>query len=126
MVEHRDTHDLGPSTSVARALAAAMKRRYGKGPLSARGHFIEDDILVVVMRDPATAAERSMAEAGRERDAREFRLAFQNAYEGEIKGIAEEHIGRKVATYHSQIVFDPDLLFEIFIFESSEVSSGST
>ncbi len=69
-----------------------------------------------------------MAEAGREADAREFRLAFQDAYEGELKGIAEEHIGRKVATYHSQIVFDPDLLFEIFVFESSESesSSGST
>ncbi len=97
-----------------------MKRRYGKGPLSARAHFIEDDILVVVMREPATAAERSMVEAGRERDAREFRLAFQDAYEGELTGIAEEHIGRKVATYHSQIVFDPDLLFEIFVFESSD------
>ena len=97
-----------------------MKRRYGKGPLSARGHFIEDDILVVVMRDPATAAERSMAEAGREREAREFRLAFQDAYAGELKKIAEEHIGRKVATYHRQIVFDPDIVFEIFVFEKDD------
>ncbi len=93
-----------------------MKSYYGKGPVSARAHFVEKDVLVVVMREPATTAERSMAEQGREGDARDFRLAFEDQFSEEITGIVEEITGRKVATYHSQIVFDPDLLFEIFVF----------
>ena len=64
MAEGRDAPTIGPETSVVRALVAAVKRCYGKGAVSARGHFIEDDIFVVVMREPATTAERSMAEAG--------------------------------------------------------------
>jgi uncharacterized protein YbcI len=103
--------------TVARALVAAVKKYYGKGPVSARAHFIEEDILVVVMRDPATTAESAMVKAGREEDARRFRLAFQNEYAGELRGIVEGATGRRVANYHSQIMFNPDLLFEMFVFE---------
>lgn len=106
--------DVAPA--IARGLTSAMKAHYGKGPVSAKAHFVEDDVLVVVMRDPATTAERSMAREGRQSDARDFRLAFEEEFADEIKGVVEEHTGRKVATYHSQIVFDPDLLFEIFVF----------
>ena len=112
-----ETHEPDVATTIARALTSAMKSYYGKGPVSARAHFVEDDILLAVMRDPATTAERSMASQGRARDAREFRLAFEDQFSEELTGIVEKHTGRKVATYHSQIVFDPDLLFEIFVFE---------
>ena len=102
--------------AIARGLTSAMKAHYGKGPVSAKAHFVEDDVLVVVMRDPATTAERSMAREGREGEARDFRLAFEDQFSEEITGVVEKLTGRKVATYHSQIVFDPDLLFEIFVF----------
>ncbi len=105
--------------ALVRGLVAAVKEHYGKGPDSARAHFIEEDILVVVMRQPATTAERTMVSAGREDDARSFRLAFQDEYGQHLRSIVEEITGRKVATYHSQIMFDPDVLFEIFVFDPS-------
>jgi uncharacterized protein YbcI len=114
--DREDAKEVSLTTSLARALGAAMKKFYGKGPVSSKAHFIEDDILVVVMREPTTTAEQSMAKAGREGDARDFRLAFEDEYAGEINKLVEELTGRKVATYHSQIVFDPDVLFEIFVF----------
>jgi uncharacterized protein YbcI len=101
---------------IARALTMAVKTHYGRGPVSARAHMVEDDVLVVVMRGGATTAEKSMVKEGREGEARDFRLAFQDAYSAEIRGVVEQVTGRGVATYHSQIVFDPDLLFEIFVF----------
>jgi uncharacterized protein YbcI len=112
--------------TVARALVSAVKKYYGKGPVSARAHFVEEDILVVVMRDPATTAESAMVRAGREEDARRFRLAFQDEYAGELRGIVEVATGRRVATYHSQIMFNPDLLFEIFVFEPEEPRAAGT
>lgn len=118
-------HEPGPLALLTRGLVAAMKRRYGKGPVSARAHLIERDVLVVVMRGAATSAERSMAAAGRESEARAFRLAFQDAYESEIRSLVEEHLARRVATYHSQIVFDPDLLFEIFVLDRRD-ADGKT
>ena len=101
---------------VARALTTAVKTHYGRGPISARAHMVEPDVLVVVMRGGATTAEKSMVKEGREDDARAFRLAFQDAYGTEIRGLVEQIIGREVGSYHSQIVFDPDVLFEIFVF----------
>ena len=102
--------------AVAGGLAAAVKKYYGKGPVSAKAHFLEGDILVVVMREPATTAESSLVKAGQPEKARDFRLAFQNEYAEELKSIVERETGRKVATYHSQIMFNPDMLFEIFVF----------
>ena len=102
---------------VSRSLVAAVKKYYGKGPEVARAHFVEDDVLIVVRREPTTTAESTMVAAGKEEDARNFRLAFQNEYAEELCGIVEEATGRKVATYHSQIMFKPDMLFEIFVFE---------
>ena len=104
--------------AVANGLAAAVKKYYGKGPVSAKAHFLEGDVLVVVMREPATTAESSLVKAGRPEKARDFRLAFQNEYADELKAIVEQETGRKVATYHSQIMFNPDMLFEIFVFAS--------
>jgi uncharacterized protein YbcI len=112
-----NTDSASVSRDVARALGAAIKKYYGKGPVSSKAHFVEDDILIVVMREPATTAEAAMVKAGRENEARDFRLAFQNEYGGELRGIVETLTGRKIATYHSQIMFEPDVLFEIFVFE---------
>ena len=122
--ERSENEEIDLHTAIARALGVSMKRFYGKGPVSTRAHFLEDDLLVVVMREPTTTAERSMAKAGRESDAREFRLAFQDEYSEEINKVVEELTGRKIATYHSQIVFDPDILFEVFVFERAAPSEA--
>ena len=92
-----------------------------RGPTSAKAHFIEDDVLVVVMREPATTAERAMAPAaGREEEAARLPARVPERLRGRVAGGSiEAATGRKVATYHSQILFDPDMLFEIFVFESS-------
>jgi uncharacterized protein YbcI len=108
---------------VARALTTAVKTHYGRGPVSSRAHMVEEDVLVVVMRGGATTAEKSMVREGREDDARQFRLAFQDAYGTQIRGIVENITGRTVGSYHSQILFEPDVLFEIFVFSESRGSS---
>jgi uncharacterized protein YbcI len=102
---------------IARGLTMAVKTHYGRGPISAKAHMVEEDVLVVIMRGGATTAEKSMVKEGREDEARRFRLSFQDAYGTEIRGLVEKVTGRSIATYHSQIVFDPDLLFEIFVFD---------
>ena len=108
---------------IARALTTAVKTHYGRGPVSSRAHMVEEDVLIVVMRGGATTAEKSMVREGREDDARAFRLAFQDAYGTQIRGIVENLTGRTVGSYHSQILFEPDVLFEMFVLSEDRGSS---
>ena len=64
-----------------------------------------------------TRNEETLLAAGEEEMVRAYRLRYQAAVADEYKGCIEHLTGRKVATYHSQIVFDPTRAFEIFVLE---------
>ena len=55
---------------------------------------------------------------------REYRLRFQEAVADTITAAIEEVTGRKVLAYHSQIVFDPDRAFEIFVLDEPPPRNG--
>ena len=50
---------------------------------------------------------------------RQFRLRFQEVVEASATAAVERVTGRKVVGYHSQIVFDPDRAFEIFVLDEA-------
>jgi len=101
---------------ISRALVAAKKEFYGKGPEHSRAYMVED-LLFVVMRGGVTPAEQTMLDAGQKDAVREFRQRFQNEMTGHLTGTIEQLTGRKVINYQSQILFDPDIVIEIFVFE---------
>jgi uncharacterized protein YbcI len=111
-----DREGVGLNASVSRAIVAEMKTFFGKGPESAKSHFV-DDLLFVVMRGGLTTAEDTMLEAGQKDLVREFRLKFEEEMRDRLTGIVEDLTGRKVVTYQSQILFDPDIAIEIFVFD---------
>jgi hypothetical protein len=45
------------------------------------------------------------------------RLTFQEAMADSFKGVVESALGRRVASYHSQILIDPDVGIEFFLLE---------
>ena len=93
-----------------------MKRYYGKGPVEAKSYLV-DDLLFVVMRGVVTTAEGTMIEAGQEDAVRGFRQRFENEMTGRLTEAVERLTGGKVINYQSQIMFDPDMLIEIFVFD---------
>lgn len=101
---------------LSRALVAAKKEYFGKGPEHCRAYMVED-LLFVVMRGGITTAEETMLEAGQKDAVREFRQRFQNEMTGHLTGAVEQLTGRKVINYQSQILFDPDIVIEMFVFE---------
>jgi len=48
---------------------------------------------------------------------RQYRLRFQEVVAEELTSAVEQVTGRKVLTYHSQLVFHPSRLFEIFLLD---------
>ncbi len=98
-------------------MVRAQKRFFGKGPTEAKSYML-DDLLIIVMRGGLTTAERTMLEFGQPDQVRQFRQLFANEMTERLTDMIEELTGRKVLTYQSQIMFDPDLVVEMFVFDS--------
>ncbi|MDP9262356.1 MAG: DUF2294 domain-containing protein [Actinomycetota bacterium] len=109
-----------PGQSVLSRISTEMvrlqKQYFGKGPERAKSYMV-DDLLFIVMRGGVTTAEQTMLDSDQENLVRNFRQQFENELSARLIGMVEEVTGRKVVNYQSQIVFDPDIVFEIFIFD---------
>jgi len=78
-----------------------------------------DDLLLIVMRGGMTRAERTMLDFGRQDLVRDFRQSFENEMTQNLTGKIEQLTGRKVLTYQSQILFEPDIVAELFVFDKA-------
>jgi uncharacterized protein YbcI len=109
-----------PGGSIRAALANAMvgmkKQFYGRGPTAAKA-WILDDYVVVALEGGLTRNEETLLADGKEALVRQYRLSFQETMGDVLMSSVAEITGRRVLTYHSQIVFDPTRTFEIFVLE---------
>jgi uncharacterized protein YbcI len=90
---------------------------YGRGPTRAKSYMLDDELLVTVVRDTMTTVERTLAEGGHEDQVRGVRLTFQEAMADSFKGVVEKTLGRRVVSYHSQLLPDVDIGFELFVLD---------
>lgn len=102
---------------IANGMARAQKEFFGKGPNHAKAYML-DDMLFIVMRGSLTTAEQTMLDFGEVDQVRQFRQLFENRMTERLTGMIEDLTGRKVLTYQSQIMFDPDVVVEMFMFDS--------
>jgi uncharacterized protein YbcI len=101
---------------ISNAMVGLKKQLYGKGPVKAKT-FINDNIVFVVLEGGLTKNEETLVAAGEERMVRQYRLRFQEVVANTGHEVIERLTGCKVLTYHSQIVFNPDRAFEIFVLD---------
>jgi uncharacterized protein YbcI len=102
--------------AIANAMVAMKKQHYGRGPTAAKA-WILDDYVFVALEGGLTRNEETLLADGKADLVRTYRLAFQETVSEVATGAVAELTGRKVLTYHSQIVFDPARTFEIFVLE---------
>ena len=109
--------------SVRAALANAMvgmkKQFYGRGPEAAKA-WILDDYVFVALEGGLTRNEETLLADGKADMVRTFRLSFQETMTEVVTQAVAEITGRRVLTYHSQIVFDPVRTFEVFVLEPQQ------
>ena len=116
--EDREEHGQGLLARLSNEMVRAQKQFFGKGPTEAKSYML-DDLLLIVMRGGLTTAEKTMLEFGQPDQVRQFRQLFENEMTGRLTAMVERLTGRKVATYQSQIMFDPDLVVEMFVFDAA-------
>jgi uncharacterized protein YbcI len=102
--------------AISNALVGIKKQLYGKGPVKAKT-YINDNYVFSVLEGGLTRNEETLLAAGEHRLVREYRLRFQESVSPTITTAIEEVTKRKVLAYHSQIVFEPDRAFEIFVLD---------
>jgi uncharacterized protein YbcI len=120
-----DQRDRPPSVraEVSNAMVGLKKDFYGKGPTKAKT-FFNDNYVFCVMEGGLTRNEQTLIERGHEDLVRTYRLRFQEAMEGPTVEAIQRITGRSVIGYHSQIVFNPERVFEIFVLDRPVEESG--
>src|SRR3954469_19953708 len=102
------------SARISQVVVAAMKDLYGRGPVHAKTYLC-DEYIFCTMSGGFTRDEETMIRAGEHEAVRSYRLTFQRVIAPELIRRVEEVVKRKVTGYHSQVLFDPDRLIEIFL-----------
>jgi uncharacterized protein YbcI len=105
---------------ITNGIVGLFSKYYGRGPTRAKSYVLDDDYVVTVLRDTLTSVERTLAEHGHADQVRSVRLTFQEAMKDEFEGVVERALGRKVLAYHSQLLIDADIGFELFVLEGED------
>jgi len=100
--------------ALANAIVRIVHEHWGKGPSRATAH-LEDDFVFCVLEEPLTTVERTLVDGGETDLVRELRLEFHEVVGDQLAERVKALTGRPVAASHCQIVFDPDILFQIFV-----------
>src|SRR5687767_6273083 len=108
---------------ISNAMVGLKKDFYGKGPTKAKT-FLNDNYVFCVMEGGLTRNEETLIERGHEDLVRTYRLRFQEAMEEPTVEAIQRITGRSVIGYHSQIVFNPERAFEIFVLDRPVEESG--
>jgi uncharacterized protein YbcI len=95
-----------------------MKDLYGRGPTHAKTYFC-DEYVFCVTSGGLTRDEETMMRGGEHEAVRTYRLRFQAVIAPELIRRVEDVLNRKVVSYHSQVLFDPDRLVEMFVLDPS-------
>lgn len=102
--------------ALANAMVGMQKEYYGRGPSAAKA-WVLDDYVFVAMEGGLTRNEQTLLADGKRDEIRAFRLSFQESVRDKVLAAVSELTGRRALDYHSQIVFDPVRVFEIFVLE---------
>ena len=110
--------------AITNVVVGLKKEFYGKGPTKAKT-FINENYVFCVMAGGLTRNEETLLAHGEHDLVRAYRLRFQEVMSEPTVRAIERVTGRTVIGYHSQIVFDPEHAFEIFVLDAAPDSTGA-
>jgi len=114
-VNEGDQKGLGEiRATISKQMVRLQAEYYGKGPTKAKTYIV-DDLVVVVLEESFTRAEKTLVDRG-ERDAiQQIRRRFQQQMSDDFTSIVEQATGRKVRAFLSETEIDQDISVELFL-----------
>ena len=106
-------------SAISQAIVRIHAEHYGKGATQAKT-YVWENLVVTVLRDVLTVAERTLIDLGRADTVREVRTTFQYNLEPTFRAAVERLTGRRVQSFMSQV--DPlrGLGIEVFVLEPAD------
>ena len=104
--QHEQSHDGTGQSELARIsteMVRIYKDQFGRGPTGARSYRCGEDLLICVLEDTLTPAERNLVSLGEHERLREMRMVVQYASLEEFCEPVERITGRVVRSFVSGI-----------------------
>jgi uncharacterized protein YbcI len=113
------------ASKISTRVVALFKEYTGRGPTKCRT-TIRDNLVVCVLEDTLTKAERKLADHGKGETVRSLRRDVQDTMEDDLRGVVESLTGRRVVAFMSANHIEPDYMAEVFVLEGggAEASDG--
>lgn len=111
------------SAAISNAVVKLLHEYTGRGPTRART-ILRDEVVVVILRNTLTKAERKLADDGEPGTVQNMRSRIQGTMREDLCNAVEEHTGRHVIAFMSANHLDPDMAAEIFILEPAETDQS--
>ncbi len=102
------------NAAVTSAIVGIQTEYLGRGPKSA-STFHYGHVLVTLMHDVLTPAEKSLTRGSHADAVDHIRQLFQKTMEADFREAVERLTGRKVLAFISGNAIEPDLAAELFI-----------
>jgi uncharacterized protein YbcI len=99
---------------ISREIVRLQAEYYGKGPTKAKTYLF-DDLVVVVLEETFTRAEKTLAQRGEGEAIQHIRRRFQQQMAENFVGIVEQATGRKVRAFLSETDIAEDVSVETFL-----------
>jgi len=121
--------DPSPDLRDARALISnkmvqLYSEYYGRGPTKAKT-YVSDDLVVCVLEETFTRAERTLVDRGEREAVQTIRRRFQQHMADEFKAIVEQATGRVVRSFLSETDLDADVSVEMFLLADERTDMSS-
>ena len=107
---------------ISSGIVSLFKEYYGRGPERAKT-YIQDDLVVVIMRGGFTRVEQTLLEAGHGDAVIHQRVPCQEVMRERFSEIIESETGRSVVAFRSGSHQDADVLAELFVLGPSDPTS---
>ena len=109
---------------IATGFVQLHSKYYGRGPTKARV-FADGDVVVVVLEETFTPAERTLIDQGQAGGIQEIRRNFQRVMADQFTALVEQATGREVRSFLSETDLENDLAVEIFVLADGRTDMSS-
>ena len=99
---------------ISKEMVRLQSEYYGKGPTRAKTYVV-DDLVVVVLEESFTRAEKTLVERGEREAIQQIRRRFQQQMAESFISIVEQATGRRVRVFLSETDVDQDVSVETFL-----------
>ncbi len=115
MSEEQQRRSVGEMrAAISNEITRLQAEYYGKGPTKAKTYIVED-LVVVVLEETFTRAEKTLAARGEREAIQHIRRRFQQQMAESFTSIVEQVTGRKVRAFLSETDIEHDVSVETFI-----------